>query len=385
MTIKITEKKRQGRNPVWRVSIHLKLADGKSERKEFNRPRSLSRQAVTRWAKTKHADLLRERAVKEEVKDDTIEDITFAKYAERFLRTYAHRKGLKPSSMRAYEDSLRVRLLPAFGSMRVDAITDQHLDRIRDLDLAAGTRNRLMAQVSTILNAAFRERYRRSAFRVTNVKQDQREPEFWAIPEFEKLLKAAPSDEHTLILMLGGFAGLRLGEIAAVRRMDVNFQRGRRGALHVRQSIWHGHVSTPKGRRSRVVPLHARLQAVLERWCEGLEQRDLLLSQEDGSPLSQSMIKHRVRVCEAALLGVPTRLAKGGTHKLRHTFCSHLAIMGVSVLQIQRLAGHSCLKDTMRYMHLSPSDLDDAMDVFSRGGGRDRAPGADLGPEEDGS
>ncbi|MCA9555114.1 MAG: tyrosine-type recombinase/integrase, partial [Myxococcales bacterium] len=76
---------------------------------------------------------------------------------------------------------------------------------------------------------------------------------------------------------------------------------------------------------------------------------------------------------------------KGGTHKLRHTFCSHLAIMGVSVVQIQRLAGHSRLKDTMRYMHLSPSDLDDAMDAFSRGGERDRAPGADLGPEEDGS
>ena len=37
----------------------------------------------------------------------------------------------------------------------------------------------------------------------------------------ERLLAAAPSDEHTLILMLGGFAGLRLGEIAAARRRDV--------------------------------------------------------------------------------------------------------------------------------------------------------------------
>ena len=73
MTIKITEKQKQGRKPVWRVSIHLKLADGRNERKEFSRPRSLSRRAVTQWAKLKHADLLRERAAKEVAKDGTWE------------------------------------------------------------------------------------------------------------------------------------------------------------------------------------------------------------------------------------------------------------------------------------------------------------------------
>ena len=381
MTIKITEKQRQGRKPVWRVSIHLKLADGRNERKEFSRPRSLSRRAVTQWAKLKHADLLRERAAKEVAKDGTVKRITFSKYAQRFLKTYAHRKGLKPSSMRAYEDSLRLHLLPAFGRMQVDAITDQHLDRIRDLELAPGTRNRLLSNMSTILNAAFRERYRRTPFRASSVKQDAREPEYWPVDKFERLLAAAPSLEHSLILMLGGFAGLRVGEIAGLRRMDVSFQRGAGGALHVRQSVWQGQISTPKGRRSRVVPLHARLRAVLERWCEGLEPEDLLLSKPDGSPMTHSAYKHRVRVCEAAMLGIPIGDANGGVHKLRHTFCSHLAILGVSVLQIQRLAGHANLQDTMRYMHLAPSDLDDAMAVFSNRG-REPATGADLGPEE---
>ncbi|MCB9756786.1 MAG: tyrosine-type recombinase/integrase [Myxococcales bacterium] len=366
MTIRVTERARSGRSPVWRVSIHLKLAGGRVERKEFNRPREQSHRAVTRWARQKHAELLRERALADAAGVGEIDDVTFAEYARRFLTTYAHRKGLKPSSRRAYEDALRTHLLPNFGRMRVDAIADRHLDQLRDLELSAGTRNRLIAQMSTILNAAFRERCRRAAFRATSVKQDQREPEFWSVADFDALLAAAPSDEHSLVLMLGGLAGLRLGEIAALRRADVNFTRGRRGALHVRRSIWQGQVSTPKGRRSRAVPLHTRLRAVLERWCAGLEEEDLLLATADGRPLTQSMIKHRVRVCEAAMQGVPTRAARGATHKLRHTFCSHLAIMGVSVVQIQRLAGHASLRDTMRYMHLSPSDLDDAIDVLSR-------------------
>lgn len=43
-----------------------------------------------------------------------------------------------------------------------------------------------------------------------------------------------------------------------------------------------------------------------------------------------------------------------GWHVLRHTFCSHLAMMGVAAQTIQKLAGHSSLSVTERYMHLSP-------------------------------
>jgi site-specific recombinase XerD len=43
-----------------------------------------------------------------------------------------------------------------------------------------------------------------------------------------------------------------------------------------------------------------------------------------------------------------------GWHVLRHTFCSHLAMMGVAAQTIRKLAGHSSLSITERYMHLSP-------------------------------
>ncbi len=44
----------------------------------------------------------------------------------------------------------------------------------------------------------------------------------------------------------------------------------------------------------------------------------------------------------------------GGLHILRHTYCSHLAMAGVPVMEIQRLAGHAHLTTTLRYMHLAP-------------------------------
>ena len=44
--------------------------------------------------------------------------------------------------------------------------------------------------------------------------------------------------------------------------------------------------------------------------------------------------------------------------RLRHTFCSHLAMRGAPARAIQELAGHADLSTTQRYMHLSPAALE---------------------------
>jgi site-specific recombinase XerD len=49
--------------------------------------------------------------------------------------------------------------------------------------------------------------------------------------------------------------------------------------------------------------------------------------------------------------GLPTK--NGGTHILRHTFCSQLAMPGAAAKAIQELAGHATLGMTQRNMHLS--------------------------------
>lgn len=55
----------------------------------------------------------------------------------------------------------------------------------------------------------------------------------------------------------------------------------------------------------------------------------------------------------------------GALHKLRHTFCSHLAMKRAPAKAIQELAGHTDLKQTMRSMHLSPSALDQAIALLN--------------------
>src|SRR5207245_2300519 len=93
-----------------------------------------------------------------------------------------------------------------------------------------------------------------------------------------------------LIVLLGGEAGLRCGEMIALEWGDVDL--GKR-QLCVQRSEWRGHVTVPKGGRLRYVPLTIRLAAALR------EHRHLrgarVLYHHAGAGLSQDIVGDHVR------------------------------------------------------------------------------------------
>jgi hypothetical protein len=61
-------------------------------------------------------------------------------------------------------------------------------------------------------------------------------------------------------------------------------------------------------------------------------------------------------------------ISVSGVHRLRHTFCSHLAMRGAPARAIQELAGHHDLTTTQRYMHLSPAAIEGAIRLLDQHG-----------------
>lgn len=61
-----------------------------------------------------------------------------------------------------------------------------------------------------------------------------------------------------------------------------------------------------------------------------------------------------------------------GSHILRHTFCSRLAMKGAPARAIRELAGHRDLSTTQKYKHMSPSAVADAIRLLDGAG----SPGA---------
>lgn len=57
-------------------------------------------------------------------------------------------------------------------------------------------------------------------------------------------------------------------------------------------------------------------------------------------------------------------------HDLRHTFASYLVMGGVDIRTVQTLLGHKSITMTMRYAHLSPAHLREAISVLGASGPR---------------
>jgi integrase len=170
--------------------------------------------------------------------------------------------------------------------------------------------------------------------------------------DYEKLVEAATRiDMNTYVLvLLGGDAGLRLGEMMALEWSDVDLHKRQ---LTVQQSEWKGHVTATKGGRLRYFPMTERLAEALKALRHLRGKR--VLVQPNGEPLTMKIVQDRV-ASAARRAGV-----RSGVHILRHTFCSHLAMRGAPARAIQELAGHEDLRTTQRYMHLSPAAIDSAI------------------------
>jgi site-specific recombinase XerD len=89
-----------------------------------------------------------------------------------------------------------------------------------------------------------------------------------------------------------------------------------------------------------------------------------MLYQRNGEPVSENALRSWMERAERDG-GLPVT---GHIHRLRHTFCSHLAMRGAPAKAIQELAGHADLTTTMRYMHLSPASLNQAIRLLEQRG-----------------
>jgi integrase len=155
---------------------------------------------------------------------------------------------------------------------------------------------------------------------------------FLCFDEYEQLVAAAAkvSANAHLMVLLGGDAGLRGGEMRALEWSDVNSKKRQ---LRVERNDWRGEVSSTKGTLVRWVPLTQRLTAALQRHRHLRGVR--VLCHNDGRPLAEYEMTDLL-----AKVGRRANVRSNGPHILRHTFCSHLAMKGAPPRAIQELAGH---------------------------------------------
>jgi integrase len=292
--------------------------------------------------------------------------VSFADAAEEWLAHGERERDWKRSTINDYRSAVRAHLLPAFGPVPLERVTTRAIETWRSLWLAEHRAPRQAGKLVALLHAIF-ERAKRTHGLSDNpaagverlkIRYDPSAYDFYSPEEVWALVRAAASEQDGAIYLVAAFAGLRRGELLALRWRDVDFERR---SLRVQGNYSHGRVVTPKSGKGRAVPLAPEVAQALAR----LSQRssftgteDLVFPGEAGEHLDGSALRRRFK---AAVIRAGLRELR--FHDLRHTFGS-LAIDRASIVQVQAWMGHAAVSTTMRYLH-HKSQLDEA-DLLGR-------------------
>lgn len=164
-------------------------------------------------------------------------------------------------------------------------------------------------------------------------KQPKRLPTVLSREEVKCVIDGIGNKKHRLMIALAYGAGLRVSEVVAIKKCDVDLSRN---LLNIRGG---------KGNKDRVTILPEKLVNDIGYIMAMKDKDDYLFESERGGKLCSRSLQ---KVFERAL--ARTGVTKNATfHSLRHSFATHLLEDGVSIRYIQELLGHSSIKTTEIY------------------------------------
>ena len=172
-----------------------------------------------------------------------------------------------------------------------------------------------------------------------SVKISESEVQYYSAAQARTLMGAEyPTWGYKLAVMLGLCAGLRRGEIVALRWDDIDM---RNRVLHVRHSmnriLGKDYVKLPKSGKQRIVPINDVLyEAILE---AKRDSDSVVVIPISPGNLSRWFPRF------AENLGLPRRTF----HDLRKTFGTLLLQSGADVKTVSALLGHSTYQITLKY------------------------------------
>lgn len=359
----------------WRYRKRVRLPDGTRER--IKGTPLVNTKAAAESAEREHIERLLEECRNPGSTTLSKKEVpTLQEFKIEFMATYVQANN-KPSERMSKEYMFKHHLLPALGRRRLDEIATRDIEKLKAKKLAEGlapkTVNNMLSCLGKTLRYAAENEIIDKIPRLRFVKVFDKPIDFLDFEEYERLMEAAKADPETYpAILLAGDAGLRMGEVRALKWEDLDLVARR---VVVQRTDYRGYMGSPKGGRLRRIPLTKRLCAALKaaRHLKG----PWVFCDMDGKMWSRGEADTPLRRAYRK-----AGLRKIGWHTLRHTFCSHLAMRGAPVRTIQELAGHASLTTTMRYMHLTETAAESAIDMLEQSGGPTAGPqsGPEVGP-----
>lgn len=259
-------------------------------------------------------------------------------------------------------------ILPELGHLRVEQLTAKKLQaflqrkRVNGGLKGGGLSVKTVRDIGTLIKSALK--YAQAEFSVPCDADALRlpspaQPDIRVFTEdelrrmAEQVMRKPQPIEIGILLALN--TGLRIGELCALQRQDIDFTAGTVSVRNTAQRINYGGrtklvVQTPKSAASnRVIPIPAEMLTLLRQYVYAFAPGCYLLSGNPARPLEprtcQRHFKALLKHC-----GLPDR----NFHSTRHTYATRCVEEGADIKTVSELLGHSNPQITLRlYMHSS--------------------------------
>lgn len=300
-------------------------------------------------------------------------EMLFRRLVERYLEDAKH--SISPSTYRGYKTSLAVvcRLFPNIAVKEIDANTirrlKQYLLRERKPSLrkqtgvSNNTCNKYLTYIGIVLNWGINNEYLHlTDITLSKIKREpdkRKPPRFFTPEELQKIFacekayastccrkdllrETIPMTFAMIYFMIA--SGRRIQEVVHLKKKDIYFDEG------------YYEVTKDKTARSNPRPkifhLNEAAAGVIKPLYDTRKDDEYIIQGRGGSFLTPTAAGQRFkRILKMA--GIEGAASK----ELRHTFASHMLMSGESLESLREHLGHTDIKTTQIYSHLSSEYL----------------------------
>lgn len=271
-----------------------------------------------------------------------------------FVKTYKRSWGTDESVINNH-------ILPNLGPRAMGQLTPPDIARLvqtmQSQSYAPGTINRLLVMLRYGFSLAIRWKtegiFNNPAKELKNLKDENKKECFLTTEQANDLIRAVHASENPMLAFIIPFliyTGARKREVLDARWDEIDFNT----------HSWR--IPKTKSGKVRHVPLSSGalmiLTALHKQRAEARSQLETIFPNPQTGKPYVSIFYSWDTARKAA--GLPDLRV----HDLRHSFASFLVNAGRSIYEVQELLGHSDIRTTSRYAHLSRERLFDAVEVI---------------------
>lgn len=317
----------------WYIDFYVK---GRRKRKKIGPSKKLAEQTLrdvqVKLAKAEYLGIYDEKKLL--FKDYTEEYADYSK-ANKAASTYERRDKVSLKHLKS-----------AFGDCYLYELTsrtveDYKAERLKHV--SPSSVNRELACLKHMYNKAIEWKYVQSnpVKTVKFLKEPPGRIRYLREEEVNRLIKACT--EHLKPIVITALnTGMRRTEILSLKWSDID--------LDQRKIV----LRKTKNNEVRVIPTNKTLFRELTQLYSS-RKGDYVFTSSKGKPFIEIKNGFIAAIKKA-------NISDFRFHDLRHTFGSHLVMQGVNIRTVQQLLGHKDIKMTMRYSHLSPEYVHEAIE-----------------------